>query len=121
MAYITGNHNSQLITVPTYTGSCGGGFGGACVPQKGISDRLDSLGDRLMYRFAYYNDAAAGGKQHWYVNHSVEATGGQIGVRWYEFQAPQIAILPPAFTLFPGGHLRSRLELPLDGLHRCGQ
>jgi hypothetical protein len=98
LAYITGDNNSQLTTVPTYTGPCSGTFGGACVPQKGVSDQLDSLGDRLMYRFAYYNDAAPAGKQHWYVNHSVGATGGQIGVRWYEFQAPKIAITPPYFT-----------------------
>ena len=102
MAYLTGNHNSQLITVPTYTGSCSGSFGGACVPQKGVGDTLDSLGDRLMYRFAYYNDPV-GGKQHWYVNHDVEASGGQIGVRWYEFQAPQIAIPPLGLTLFQSG------------------
>ncbi len=102
-AYITGNHNSQLITVPTYTGSCGGAFGIiACVPQKGVSDQLDSLGDRLMYRFAYDNDPV-GGNQHWYVNHDVEASGGQIGVRWYEFHAPQISIQPAGLTLFQSG------------------
>jgi hypothetical protein len=98
-ATITGNHNSQLITVPTYTGSCSGSFGGDCVPQKGTTALLDSLGDRLMYRFAYYNDPT-GGKQHWYVNHDVEASAGQIGVRWYEFQAPQISIPPLGLTLF---------------------
>ena len=102
-ATITGNHNSQLITVPTYTGPCSGAFGGDCVPQKGVSDQLDSLGDRLMYRFAYFNDAAPAGKQHWYVNHSVEASGGQIGVRWYEFQAPKISIPPLGLTLFQSG------------------
>jgi hypothetical protein len=102
-ATFTGNNNSQLIAVPTYTGSCGGAFGIiACVPQKGVSDMLDSLGDRLMYRFAYDNDPV-GGKQHWYVNHDVEASSGQIGVRWYEFQAPQIAIAPLALTLFQSG------------------
>ena len=52
-----------LVTVPTYTITCGGG-GRVCVPQKGIRDQLDSLGDRLMYRFAYYNDASSYGKQH---------------------------------------------------------
>ncbi len=71
---------------------------------KRITEKLDSLGDRLMYRFAYYNDAARMGKQHWYVNHDVVASGGQSGVRWYEFRAPKIAILPGlAFTLFQAG------------------
>jgi hypothetical protein len=102
-ATITGNHNSQLIAVPTYTGSCSGSYGGDCVPQKGITDKLDSLGDRLMYRFAYFNDAAPAGKQHWYVNHDVEASAGQIGVRWYEFQAPKISIPPLGLTLFQAG------------------
>ena len=104
LAYMTGNHNSQLTNVATYSGSCGGGFGGICVPQKGITDKLDSLGDRLMYRFAYFNDPVGGGgnpKQHWYVNHDVEASSGQIGVRWYEFQASQIAITPPALMTGP--------------------
>ncbi len=102
LATITGANNSQLIAAPTYSGSCNGSFGGDCVPQKGISDKLDSLGDRLMYRFAYYNDPI-GGVQHWYVNHAVQASAGQIGLRWYEFQAPQISILPAGLTLFQAG------------------
>src|ERR1039458_3793436 len=56
-----------------------------------------------MYRFAYFNDAAPAGKQHWYVNHDVEASAGQIGVRWYEFQAPKISIPPLGLTLFQSG------------------
>jgi hypothetical protein len=88
---VLGSPNLIQQTVPTYTGSCSGSFGGDCVPQKGITDKADSLGDRLMYRFAYWNDGAI---QHWYVNGDVEASGGQIGVRWYEFQS---ALLPPHF------------------------
>jgi hypothetical protein len=101
-ATLTGNNNSQRIAVPTYTGPCSGRFAGDCVPQKGVTDELDSLGDRLMYRFAYDNDPV-GGNQQWYVNHSVEATAGQIGVGWYEFQAPQFAIQPLGMTLFQSG------------------
>lgn len=105
LAYITGNHNSQTITVPTYIGSCGGGgYGGNCVPQEGTTVKLQSDGKLLMYRFAYYNETVPG-KQHWYVNHDVQVsnTSSQIGVRWYEFQAPQIAITPPGLTLFQSG------------------
>ncbi len=48
---------TRLITsVVPYDGSCAGIFGGACVPQPGVTNMLDSLGDRLMYRFAYWND-----------------------------------------------------------------
>jgi hypothetical protein len=96
---VLGSPNTILQMVPTYSGSCSGAFGGACVPQAGTTALLDSLGDRLMYRFAYWNDgpppnatacAVCGGPhaQHWYVNGDVEASGGQIGVRWYEFRAP---------------------------------
>jgi hypothetical protein len=98
-SFVLGSPNTILQMVPTYSGSCSGAFGGACVPQAGTTALLDSLGDRLMYRFAYWNDgpppnatacAVCGGPhaQHWYVNGDVEASGGQIGVRWYEFRAP---------------------------------
>ena len=58
-ATITGDQDSQLLPVATYTGACNGQFGGACVPQEGTSSLLDSLGDRLMYRFAYWEDQPA--------------------------------------------------------------
>ena len=57
-SFVLGSPNTILIPVPTYSGSCAGAFGGNCVPQLGTSDRLDSLGDRLMYRFAYWNGNA---------------------------------------------------------------
>ena len=52
-----------------------------------------------MYRFAYWNDGIAPSAapcaicavphfQHWYVNGDVESSGGEMGVRWYEFRAP---------------------------------
>ncbi len=98
-SFVLGSPNTILQAVPAYSGSCHGAFGGACVPQSGTAALLDSLGDRLMYRFAYWNDgpppnalpcAVCGGPhaQHWYVNGDVEANGGQSGVRWYEFRAP---------------------------------
>jgi hypothetical protein len=49
-----------------------------------------------MYRFSYWDDGALNHvspnamrlpQQHWYVNHVVTASGGQAGVRWYEFRA----------------------------------
>ena len=59
--------------------------GGTCIPQRGVTDLLDSLGDRLMYRLAYRN---FGGHQTWLVSHSVTA-GSSVGERWYEFRAPE--------------------------------
>src|SRR5271166_2213703 len=64
--------------------ACGGA--GACIPQRGVSDLLDSLGDRLMYRLAYRN--FSGDHQAWLVSHSVTA-GSSVGERWYEFRAPE--------------------------------
>jgi len=98
-SFVLGSPNTILQAVPTYTGICGGTFGGTCVPQGGTTNLLDTLGDRLMYRFAYWNDGinpsvppcatcAPPRYQHWYVTNSVEASGGQGAVRWYEFHAP---------------------------------
>jgi len=56
-SFVLGSPNTILIPIPTYSGSCSGGFGGDCVPSLGGSP-MDSLGDRLMYRFAYWNDSA---------------------------------------------------------------
>jgi hypothetical protein len=83
-ATFTGDNNSQLIAIATFNPACGT-YGGACVPQKGVTDDVDSLGGRLMYRFAYWND---GSKQHWVTNFDVAASGGQNGVRWMEITSP---------------------------------
>jgi hypothetical protein len=54
-----------------------------CVPQPGTTAKLDTLGDRLMYRLAHFNQR---GTQHFLVTHSVNNTTG-VAARWYEFQA----------------------------------
>jgi hypothetical protein len=109
-ATFTGGNDSQLIAIAPFNPSCGSGnFGGACVPQKGIADRADSLGDRLMYRFAYSNDKATDGStaqqasQHWLVNLDVQASGGQIGVRWMEITAPIKKVAPTALKVYQQG------------------
>jgi hypothetical protein len=56
----------------------------ACVPQKGTRDKLDTLGDRLMYRAAYSD---LGTRQAIIVTHSVNVGSAnelRSGVRWYE-------------------------------------
>lgn len=91
----TGENGAMPITVASYGLGCGG-FA-ACIPQKGISDVLDSLGDRLMYRLAYSNfvrttpptTASELDHQSWLVSHSVTSPSGQVGERWYEFRAPE--------------------------------
>ena len=52
------------IPVAAFTRACDGG---ACVEQPGTNQKLDSLGDRLMYRLAYRN---FGTHQSLVVNHS---------------------------------------------------
>jgi hypothetical protein len=61
--------------------------GGTCIPQSGTSNKLDSLGDRLMYRLAYRK--FADGHEALVVNHSVGANRkSQTSVRWYEIRDP---------------------------------
>jgi centrosomal CEP192-like protein len=101
-ATFTGDDNDQLIAIATFTPACNGGYGGDCVPQKGISDEADSLGDRLMYRFAYWNDGSSG-DQHWFVNFDVTASGSQGGVRWMEITAAESAVPPTALSVYQQG------------------
>ena len=69
------------IPVNSFSLACGGGV---CIPQLGTTQTLDSLGDRVMYRFAYRN---YGDHESLVVNHSVTA-GTSVGVRWYELRNP---------------------------------
>src|SRR5438477_1375585 len=82
------------ITVAPFTQACNGG---ACIVQPN-SNKLDSLGDRLMYRLAY----RIFGTDHasMVVNHSVVA-GSSVGVRWYELRAP--VATPAQFSLYQQG------------------
>jgi hypothetical protein len=78
---------SAATNIPVANSSlaCGGG---TCVPQKGTTQKLDSLGDRLMYRMSYrkFSD-----HERVVVNHAV-ASGGHVGVRWYEILDPSGAV-----------------------------
>ncbi len=67
------------VSVASYNPACGGG---SCIPQPATGTRLDSLGDRLMFRLAYRN---FGDHESLVVSHSVSA-GANVGVRWYELR-----------------------------------
>jgi len=73
------------IPVTPWTYLCGGG--GTCVPQKGTTNKLDTLGDRMMYRLPYRNFTGTGGPEIILASHSV-ASGGVSGERWYEIHDP---------------------------------
>ena len=83
-ATLAGTNGTMPITVPAFNLACGG-FA-ACIPQPSAgSELLDSLGDRLMYRLALFDDGIT---QHFTVTHSVNDTAA-VAVRWYEFTAPE--------------------------------
>ncbi|HEY8869402.1 MAG TPA: Ig domain-containing protein [Candidatus Limnocylindrales bacterium] len=75
------------IPVASFSTACNGSY---CIPQPSTSQKLDSLGDRLMYRLAYRN---FGDHEALVVNHSVKVGGnpfsaGISSVRWYELRNP---------------------------------
>ena len=67
------------INVADFTVACG-----ACVPQLGTTQTLDTLSDRVMYRFAIRHFAD---HDRAVVSHAV-ANGAQVAVRWYELYDP---------------------------------
>ncbi|HEV2250187.1 MAG TPA: hypothetical protein VGT60_06755 [Candidatus Limnocylindria bacterium] len=69
------------LAVPAFSTACGGG---ACIAQPGTGNKLDSLGDRLMYRLAYRN---FGDHEALVVTHSVKGSG-TAAPRWYELRSP---------------------------------
>ena len=78
-----------------------------CVPQPSPgSELLDTLGDRLMYRLAHFNEH---GTQHFLVTHSVNNTTA-VAQRWYEFRAQGLGTT--GLSLYQTG------ETPDDGEYR---
>lgn len=79
------------IPVEAFTEACGetvlvlNQVNGACIPQAGIAQTLDSYGDRVMYRLAYRNFTD---HESLVVNHTVStgSSTSNTGIRWYELQ-----------------------------------
>jgi hypothetical protein len=103
-AVLTGVNGANPISVASlgaYVGLCN--FGStACVRQLGTTSRLDSLGDRLMYRLALRRtvNRANVPVNHWLISHSIVAgtTGAE---RWYEFRSPNNNLT--GLSLYQGG------------------
>lgn len=73
------------ISVANFVQACG-----SCVPQTGTTQTLDTLSDRVMYRFAVRHFAD---HDRAVVNHAVQTgTGSQVAVRWYELYDPAGAV-----------------------------
>ncbi len=76
-----------------------------CIPQKSSTQRVDAIGERLMYRAAYRNFDA---HEAIVVNHTVDVGGQRAGIRWYEVRRSD-----DAWAIHQQGTFA-----PDDGLHR---
>ena len=102
---LAGVDGSMPISVPAFDlAFCTSGTD--CVPQPGTTAKLDTLGDRLMYRLAHFNQR---GTQHFLVTHSVNNTTG-VAARWYEFRAQGLGTTN--LSLYQSG------QTPDDGHYR---
>jgi hypothetical protein len=88
---------SSLITVPAYDPSINcTPTARHCVPQAGTTNKLDLVGNRLMYRLAYRNwgsnppGSIPPNTESLVTNESVDANNpaDHVGVRWYEIRDP---------------------------------
>ena len=77
------------IPVAAFAHPCPTTQRGACVPQPSTNQKLESLADRLMYRFAYRN---FGTHESLVVNQAVKVgtnkPSTRTGIRWYELRDP---------------------------------
>jgi hypothetical protein len=102
-AVLTGVGGTHPIPtgLPAFVGLCSFGTT-ACIRQLGTTSRLDSLGDRLMYRLALHRtiNRANVPVTSYLIGHSI-ANGSTGAARWYEFRAP--AGNPTALSTYQGG------------------
>jgi Abnormal spindle-like microcephaly-assoc'd, ASPM-SPD-2-Hydin len=103
-----------LIPVAPFTPLCPTEYRGRCVRQPTTgSDKLESLGDRLMYRLVYRN---FGDHTVLLTTHSVEAAGARGGVRWYEIHNPETGpALYQSGTYEPDTQYRWMPAIAMDG------
>jgi hypothetical protein len=73
-----------LISVAPYSELCARATTLSCIAQPNPGEKVDGLGDRVMFRLAYRN---FGDHESLVVNHAIKA-GTVSGVRWYEIRNP---------------------------------
>ena len=91
------------ISVPSFSEACQG-FGN-CIPQPNGGEKVEGLGDRLMFRLAYRN---FGDHETLVTAHNVSPGGGSTALsamRWYELRAAPVG---SAFTLYQSGTFRNK-------------
>jgi hypothetical protein len=89
------------LSVPSYTDACA--LTGDCIVQPSPGEKLDALGDRLMYRLPYRN---YGDHEALVANHSIKASGtgnAPSAVRWYEIRSPGSSPIVYQKGTFGGG------------------
>jgi hypothetical protein len=74
-----------LIPVAPFSEICAQTNTRSCIPEPPSGEKVDSLGDRLMFRLAYRN---FGDHESLVVNHTIQG-GALAGVRWYEIRSPR--------------------------------
>jgi hypothetical protein len=88
-----------------------------CVPQKNTTQKLDSLSDVMMMRFAYRN---FGDHESLVVNHAVVA-GTSVGIRWYELRSPSTTpVVYQQGTYAPDSHYRWMGSIAQDQVGNIG-
>jgi hypothetical protein len=90
-----------------------------CVPQPGTDRRLDSQGDKIMARLVYRK---IGNRESIVGVHSINATAGGGGVRWYEFRLDnsRTPTLYQQGTYAPEGLFRWMASPAIDRLGNIG-
>jgi len=99
--------SQTVVPVNTYTPGCYNPTTPAntvCVPEPSsatTNNFLDSVGDRMMYRFAYRN---FGSYQSYLLSHTVQVgtgLGSQTGIRWYELRGNGVPTVFQSGTVSP--------------------
>ena len=107
---LAGVNGSMPISVPAFNlalCTSGPSLTTNCVPQPTTTAKLDTLGDRLMYRLVHFNER---GTQHFLVAHSVNNTTA-VATRWYEFRSQGLGNVTK-LSLYQSG------QTPDDGEYR---
>ncbi len=95
------------VSVPTYTPGCystSSPGNTMCVPEPSTAtdgQHIDSVGDRMMFRFAYRN---FGEYQSYLLSHTVQVAAGtrtQTGIRWYELRGSGTPTVHQSGTISP--------------------
>jgi hypothetical protein len=106
------------ITVAPYLYLCGGQLT-SCVPQPGTDRRLDAQGDKIMARVVYRR---IGNQESIVAVHSVNATTGGGGVRWYELRLDDARnlVVHQQGTYAPDNFYRWMASPAMDGRGNIG-